>query len=110
MQFPISGSSIGFYDRGTHRVTDVADCLLQPESCSRLRQALFCFMSTYHIPAYDETTGTGLLRHLYVRTNRAGESLCCVLVNGKSLPREESLVTALRQAEPNLKGYRAGSQ
>jgi len=108
VQFPISGSSIGFYDRGTHRVTDVADCLLQPESCSRLRQALFCFMSTYHIPAYDETTGTGLLRHLYVRTNRAGESLCCVLVNGKSLPREESLVTALRQAEPNLKGIVLG--
>ena len=90
------------------RVTDVADCLLQPESCSRLRQALFCFMSTYHIPAYDEKTGTGLLRHLYVRTNRAGESLCCVLVNGKSLPREESLVTALRQAEPNLKGIVLG--
>ena len=65
-------------------------------------------MSTYHIPAYDETTGTGLLRHLYVRTNRAGESLCCVLVNGKSLPREESLVTALRQAEPNLKGIVLG--
>ena len=108
VQFPISGSSIGFYDRGTHRVTDVADCLLQPESCSRLRQALFCFMSTYHIPAYDEKTGTGLLRHLYVRTNRAGESLCCVLVNGKSLPREESLVTALRQAEPNLKGIVLG--
>ena len=30
------------------------------------------------IVAYDERSGKGLVRHIYVRVNRAGESLCCV--------------------------------
>lgn len=107
-QFPISGSSIGFYASRTHRVTDVEDCLLQPEACTHLRRALKDYMSAYHVPAYDERAGTGLLRHLYIRTNQAGESLCCLLCNGKALPREEELVRSLRAAEPNLKGIILG--
>lgn len=108
VQFPISGDAIGFYAARTHTVTDVEDCLLQPESCANLRRALKEYMASYHVPAYDERTGEGLLRHLYVRTNRAGDSLCCVLVNGKTLPHESELVEALRSAEPNLKGVVLG--
>lgn len=107
-QFPISGTSIGFYAARTHAVTDVEDCLLQPEACARLRLVLKEYMSAYGVPAYDERTGTGLLRHLYVRTNRAGESLCCLLCNGKALPREAELVQALRKAEPSLVGVVLG--
>ena len=108
VQFPISDGAIGFYAPRTHAVTDVADCLLQPEASSRLRAALKEYMSVYAVPAYDEGTGGGLLRHLYVRTSRVGESLCCVLVNGKSLPHEAQLVEALRKAEPNLRGIVLG--
>ena len=108
VQFPISGSSVGFYAARTHRVTDVEDCLLQPELCARLRQALKEYMNAYQVPAYDERTGTGLLRHLYIRTNQVGESLCCLLCNGRSLPWEEELVNALRKAEPSLKGIILG--
>ena len=108
VQFPISHSSIGFYAAGTHAVTDVADCLLQPESASRLRRAVKEYMAAYQVPAYDETSKTGLLRHLYVRTNRAGESLCCLLINGKALPHEKELAEALRSAEPGLRGVVLG--
>lgn len=108
VQFPIADHAIGFYAARTHAVTDVEDCLLQPESCSRLRKALKSYMETYHVPAYDEKTGTGLLRHLYIRTNRLGECLCCLLVNGKSLPKEAELIAILRSAEPNLKGIVLG--
>ena len=48
-------------------------------------------MRRYKIPAYDETTGKGLVRHVCVRVNRRGESLCCVVVNGNKVPREPEL-------------------
>lgn len=65
-------------------------------------------MAEYSIPAYNERTFTGLVRHVYVRTNRAGRSLCCLLVNGRGVPREVELVRALRRAEPNLAGIVLG--
>lgn len=107
-QFPISGGSVGFYAAGTHAVTDVEDCLLQPLPAARLREALKAYMKEYSVPAYDERSGQGLLRHLYVRTNQAGESLCCLLCNGKALPHEEELAASLRAAEPGLKGIVLG--
>ena len=108
VQFPVSDGKIGFYAQGTHRVADVDDCLLQPEAAARVRRAVLTFMSTYHISCYDDRTRDGLLRHLYVRTNRAGESLACLLVNGKKLPREAELTAALRAAEPGLAGVVLG--
>ena len=62
----------------------------------------------YSIPAYNEKARTGLVRHVYVRTNRRGESLCCLLVNGVGVPRESELVRALRAAEPGLTGIVLG--
>ena len=109
VQFPVGeGPAIGFYQARTHRVVDVVDCLLQPVDAARIRQAVSEYLTTYSVPAYDEHTGKGLLRHLYVRTNRAGESLCCLLVNGENLPHEAELVEALRQVVPQLRGVVLG--
>ena len=109
VQFPVSkGPRIGFYRARSHEVIDVADCLLQPEAASRLRRAVKDWMGQYAIPAYDEKAKSGLVRHVYVRTNRAGESLCCLLVNGRGVPREAELVHALRAAEPGLAGIVLG--
>lgn len=108
-QFPVgAGPKVGFYQKRSHAVTDVADCLLQPLSAARLRTAAKGWMEEYHIPHYDERTGKGLVRHVYVRANRTGESLFCLLVNGKTIPHEAELVEALRAAEPGLVGVVLG--
>ena len=112
VQFPVSGGAkgvrAGFYRRRTHQVVDVADCLLQPQAAARLRAAAKGWMERWGVPAYDERTGRGLVRHFYVRVNRRGESLFCLLVNGKGVPREGELVEALRAAEPGLTGVVLG--
>lgn len=109
VQFPVSpGPNIGFYQKRTHTVTDVEDCLLQPLAAANLRGAVKAWMEQYGIPAYEERAHKGLVRHVYVRTNAAGESLCCLMVNRTALPREEELVSALRAAEPGLVGVVLG--
>ena len=98
VQFPVQpgpeGPRVGFYRQRTHQVISVEDCLLQPNAAARLRAA--------------EKSGRGLVRHMYVRVNRAGQSLFCLLVNGKSVPHEEDLVRALRNVEPGLVGVVLG--
>ncbi len=109
VQFPVAaGPSIGFYQKRTHAVTDVETCLLQPESADHLRGAVKEWMVRFGVAAYDERAHKGLVRHVYVRTNQAGESLCCLMINGKGLPHEEELVALLQKAEPGLIGVVLG--
>ena len=108
VQFPVAqekrGLAVGYYRARSHDVLDVDDCLLQPEAVTTLRRAFKGWMERYRVPAYDEGTCQGLIRHLYVRTNQAGEALCCVVANGTRLPHAPELVQALRQAVPTLAG------
>ena len=108
VQFPVSqgkrGLSVGYYRPRSHDVLDAPDCPLQPEAVTRLRGAFKGWMERHAVPAYDEGTGTGLIRHLYIRTNSRGESLVCVVANGDKLPHSQSLAESLRRAEPGLTG------
>ena len=104
VQFPVAEGAIGYYRGGTHQVVDIADCLLQPEVDTACRAAVKEWMDRYQVPAYEEKTGQGLVRHLYLRTNRAGQVLCCLVINGHQVPHADELTTALRKAAPGLVG------
>ena len=104
VQFPVADGAIGYYQGRTHRVIDIEDCLLQPEADTACRAAVKEWMERFSVPSYEEKTGAGLVRHLYLRTNSAGQALCCLVVNGKTIPHGEELVAALRQAAPGLVG------
>ena len=108
VQLPVAqgkpGLSIGYFRPRSHDVLDVEDCPLQPIAVTRLRGAFKGWMEQWSVPAYDESTGQGLIRHLYVRTNQAGQALCCVVANGKKLSQVPELVEALCKAEPGLVG------
>ncbi len=107
VQLPVAagkdGPKIGFFRARSHDVVNVEDCLLQPETASALAGAVRRWMAEYAVPAYDEKTHTGLVRHLFVRFSRT-EALCCLVVNGQALPHERELVDALRSAAPELAG------
>ena len=107
-QYPVSAGKVGFYRARTHDVVDIEHCLIQKPQADAAATALRDYMRDFAVPSYDEKTGRGLLRHLYVRTNRRGESLVCVLANGERLPREEELVGRLRRAVPDCVGVVLG--
>ena len=108
VQFPVAmeknGLAVGYYRGRSHDVLDVEDCLLQPEAVTALRAAFKGWMERYAVPPYDEVSRSGLVRHLYVRTNSRGQSLCCVVVNGEELPHADELICALRTAHSGLAG------
>ena len=104
-QYPVGpNGEIGFFQARSHRVVPVERCLLQPEACDRTARAVGSWMKRYHVPAYDESTGRGLIRHIYVRTNRRGQSLCCVVAAGRKVPREAELAALVLAAAPKTLG------
>ncbi len=108
-QYPVgAGGAVGFYRSRSHDVVAVDRCLLQTEESDATARAAAEWARRYGVPAYEERTGKGLLRHVYVRVNREGESLCCLLVNGKQVPKEPELVGYIRSAAPKTIGVVLG--
>ena len=109
-QYPVSkDGAVGFYRARTHEVIECERCLLVKPEADAAAEALRAYMQSCHVAGYDEKTGRGLVRHLYVRSNEAGESLICVLVNGDKLPKEDRLVALLRDACPKCTGIVLGT-
>lgn len=90
-QYPVAiingEPSVGFYSNHSHRLIPCDDCLLQPEEFSQISNILKKFIKKYGISVYDEATGNGLIRHLYLRKAfETHEIMVCVVINGKTLP------------------------
>ena len=94
---------IGFYAPRSHRVVEQHACLLQPKSFQTVVDIVGKWAKKTGLPIYDETTGKGTLRHIYIREAEAtGEvQLCLVCTSGK-LPEASALVAALREQVPGL--------
>ena len=86
----------GFFAGRTHRIIPQKDCLLGPEAFGGITDTILRFAAANGITAYDETTGRGLLRHIFIRCGFAtGQVMVALVINGKSLPKEDLLVEEL---------------
>ena len=105
VQFPVSPEGqAGFYRARSHQVIPAPDCRLQAPQAGMIAGAVEDDLREFDVPAYDEKTHRGLLRHIYVRTNQRGQSLVCLVVNGDRLPHEEQVVRRIRKACPETVG------
>ncbi len=105
-QYPIraqGGKTVaGFYATGSHRVIEAERCPLQPKIFDKLLSFTLKFMDTHRLSAYDEQTGKGLVRHLYLRRGeKSGEIMLCLVLNGSKFP--EDFLPALTAAFPEVK-------
>ena len=106
-QYPVAlvrgKAQAGFFRQRTHEVIPVERCLIQGAEADQARETVIRWMRENHVPAYDEKTGKGLLRHIYVRTAQAtGQVLVCLVINGDGIPQEKLLVHNLLTDVKNL--------
>lgn len=95
---------VGFYRQRSHEVVDVPNCLLQSPVADNVGRIVRKWMLHWKVPAYEESNLSGLVRHILVRTNRRGEALICLVINGRKLPHETELVKSLRKGCPETVG------
>ncbi|MEG2672718.1 MAG: 23S rRNA (uracil(1939)-C(5))-methyltransferase RlmD [Ruthenibacterium sp.] len=93
----------GFFAGRSHRVIPCDDCLLQPVLLNQITAAICRILTQLGVPAYKESTHTGLVRHIYLRhaadTNTV---MVCLIVNGKKLPYAEEFCADLLQEFPQI--------
>ena len=87
---------VGFYAGKTHKVIPCTDCSLQPDIFGEICRFVCQFADANGWSVYDEETGRGLVRHLYLREGKnSGEIMVCLVVNGDSLPCETQFSEAV---------------
>ncbi len=92
----------GFFKAGTHQVIENNGCLILPEEMDKIKDLVLDYVNQYRVSIYNETTGKGLLRHIYVRKGWvSGEILVCLVANGRKLPHLPELLTRLQ----TVKGF-----
>lgn len=102
-QFPVGcdkeGHLIaGFYAGRTHSIISNRKCYLGVEVNEQILNLVLAHMEAHDIPAYDETTGKGLVRHVLIRYGfQSKEIMVCLVVNGSRIPGAEDLIAKFRE-------------
>lgn len=102
-QYPIAQNGrTGFYAFHSHRIISFDSCALQPAVFSEITDICSSWIKNENISVYNEETGKGLLRHLYIRiAEKTDEIMVCLVINGERLPKAEILTDMLKAALGN---------
>lgn len=100
-QYPVRRNNgvleIGFFAKKSHRVVNGDDCHLQPPEFSKITNIVRRWINTYNIPVYSELSGSGLLRHIFLRkAEETGEIAVCLVINGNNIPFKDELLNELK--------------
>ena len=93
----------GFYAPRTHTVIPADDCALTPPVFGSILGTVCRLMEERGLDAYDEGTGRGTFRHLYLRTAPGtGEIMVCPVLKEDTLPDAAGFAAALTRAYPQI--------
>ena len=103
-QYPVASKNgrayAGFFKAGTHQVIENSRCGILPEEMDRVKDIVIDYVNRHRVSVYDETAHAGLLRHIYVRRGAvSGQVLVCLAVNGRSIPKPQTLIDKLKAVQ-----------
>jgi len=116
VQFPVGIDKngvpcIGFYAGRTHRIVPCPDCKLQPSVLNEIGNALCAFFAQQVIRPYDEQSGKGLVRHIFLRRGaHSGQIMVCLVCTRAKLPPRRAALHRTAGAVPGHQHHSAQRQ
>ncbi len=101
LQFPVGRNKdgrivAGFYAGRTHSIIENRDCALGVKVNQEILDRVLAHMERFHIEPYNEVTGKGLVRHVFIRYGFfTDEIMVCLVINGQQIPHEKELIRSL---------------
>lgn len=102
---PGGGVRAGFYAARSHRIVPLEACAIQHPLLDQVLTATRRLADALAVPAYDERTRTGVLRHLVARVSRSrGEVLVALVTPSPHFAAGPALAAGIRHAVPACMG------
>lgn len=94
----------GFFAPRSHDLIPLPQngCAIQGEDSAKATQAVLAWMRQNNVPAYDELTGRGLVRHIMTRSTTHGELMVVIVVTRADIPKAGQLIELLKAAVSGL--------
>ena len=108
-QFPLTEAKgkviAGFYASKSHNIVPSNECAIQNPNFAPIVAAVCRFATEKAISVYNEETGKGILRHIYLRiAEKTGQIMLCIVINAESLPYVNELVACIKEGFPSVSG------
>lgn len=108
-QFPVQMVAgypmLGFFEQYSHRLVPAEKCLIQHPEIRKAALSMLKHLRTWPITPYDESNGSGILRHVLARASFSYDELLITLVVTRAdFEHQHDLVSALRSDLPSLIG------
>jgi 23S rRNA (uracil1939-C5)-methyltransferase len=109
LQYPVGTNEngeavIGVYSERTHKIIPTQNCKIQNEISQNIANDILNFINENKIPAYNEETLEGILRHIVIRIGvTTNEIMVTLVVNAMKFPKEKELVEFLTQKYQEIK-------
>ena len=95
---------LGAYAPRSHRVVDLSGCRVAEAPLDDVATALSEICGRHAVPAYDETSGAGLLRYAILRVNHLGRVLVTLVTSAEPFTDGDALAAELALARPEIVG------
>jgi len=93
----------GFYASRSHNIIEGEDCIIQDKKSYEIAKYAVGFFQEQKIPAYDEKTGKGTIRHIMVRTGfKTGEIMLAIVTNAYNFPQSKEFVEYIKLKYPEV--------
>lgn len=106
-QYPVGASDgkicTGFFAKRTHDIIPIDSCLIQSDFSRIAADSVKEYMKRANAAPYDEKSGKGCIRHIYVRNSKK-EALLTIVTAYKNIPCRDLLVDIVRKNCPFVCG------
>ncbi|HBP43347.1 MAG TPA: 23S rRNA (uracil(1939)-C(5))-methyltransferase RlmD [Clostridiales bacterium] len=92
---------VGMYKENSHNIIRIDNCYIQADWSKKVIDIFNHFLNTTNNSVYEESTRTGLIKHLVCRMEN-NQLLVCVVINGKQLNDMQVLINYLSQEFENF--------
>lgn len=93
----------GRYEEGTHNVLSVEECYIEDKLASSIIKSIAELIRSFKMQLYNEDTGTGLIRHVQIRTGcQTGQIMVIIVTASPVFPSKNNFAKALVKLHPEI--------